>query len=110
MKTVYTLGREVAKCVSIKTTVSAQSTIIVRLPHATLTAPNLLLGNCKRFVGHKLSTILCRCFTSPCKTNETIYKTHVKPLLLSVSELLLKVPQMCGQRTKAQSCSRKATG
>lgn len=57
MKTVYTLGREVAKCVSIKTTVSAQSTIIVRLPHATLTAPNLLLGNCKRFVGHKLSTI-----------------------------------------------------
>lgn len=71
------LGREVANCVRTKTTVRTHVTTFPEgLPHSTLTAPNLLVRNCSRFVGHKLSTVLCRCCTGPHKANELVHKTY----------------------------------
>lgn len=93
-KTVYNLGGKLLN-VRLKTTPRTHVTKIPEgLPHATLTAPNLLVRNYSRFVGHKLSTFLCRCFIGPCKANETIRKTHTK-LLLHCPFFLLRTATQC---------------
>lgn len=62
-----------------------------------VTAPNSLLRTC-RCVGHKLSTILCRCLTGPLQdqwNNKAPWASLSTVSFLSPSELLLRFHTKC---------------